>query len=436
MEQKHRLVIIGLDGMSVSQLKFVCRKFSLKNLSELVEDHNLISISSELPELSPVNWTSFYTGKGPEEHGIFGFVDIDPKSYKISISDFTKVKSPTIFDKLGQKNIISKVINLPNTYPAPPIRGVLISGFVAKDLANSVYPKVYLPMLEEIDYKLEADTIKGIKDPEYLLKEVLLCLESKQRVLDLLWPDLIWDIFILIFTETDRINHFLYPAIFDEKNPLHPICKEFFKKLDMVFGDLLDRYSHLPGPKRLMVVSDHGFCELICEVDINVILKSAGMLFLEHKPESELDASFISEKTVAFALDPGRIYLHKNGIFSRGKVNKQDYRKVINDLISLLKEVEFKGQKVFDKIYLGEELYPGSKFISTPDIVAIAKKGFDLKAKFDRDSVFGHYGRFGSHYREDVLYYDSKLSGNVKRVRDIGLEILRHFQNSIICVST
>ena len=431
MKGKHRLVIIGLDGMSVSQLRFVCKKFSLKNLSEFIKKDSLISISSELPELSPVNWTSFYTGKGPEEHGIFGFVDLDPRSYKISISDFTKVKCTTIFDKLGQKNIISKVINLPNTYPAPPIRGVLISGFVARDLANSVYPKVYLPILEEIDYKLEPDTIKGIRDPDHLLKEVFLCLESKKKVIDLLWPDLIWDVFVLIFTETDRINHFLYPAIFDEKNPLHSICKEFFKKLDQIIGDILDRFSSLPSPKRLMVVSDHGFTELITEIDINVILKSAGMFFLEHKPKSELDASFISERTVAFALDPGRIYVHKKGIYSRGRVSKEDYKKVINDLISLLKEVEFKGQKVFEKIYLCDELYPGSKFINTPDIVAISKRGFDLKAKFDRDSVFGHYGRFGTHYREDVLYYDSKLSGNIKRVRDIGIEILRHFQNFI-----
>ncbi len=82
------------------------------------------------------------------------------------------MRCKTIFHELGERNIISKVINLPNTYPAFPIRGVLISGFVAKDLLNSVFPKVYVPMLEEIDYKLEADTIKGIKDPEYLLKEV------------------------------------------------------------------------------------------------------------------------------------------------------------------------------------------------------------------------------------------------------------------------
>lgn len=60
MEQKNRLVIIGLDGMSVSQLKFVCREFSLSNLGQLVDSNYLSSIESELPELSPVNWTSFF----------------------------------------------------------------------------------------------------------------------------------------------------------------------------------------------------------------------------------------------------------------------------------------------------------------------------------------------------------------------------------------
>ncbi len=216
-----------------------------------------------------------------------------------------------------------------------------------------------------------------------------------------------------------------------KKIPFIPCVENFFKKLDGVFGEVLDRYSSLPSPKRFMMVSDHGFCELITEVDINAILKQAGMLFLEDTPTFELDASFISDKTTGFALDPGRIFIHKKGVFPE-EVDRSDYKKIVNDIIELLNAVEYNGSKVFDRIYLRDELYPGSKFINTPDIIALPKKGFDLKAKFDRESIFGCYGRFGTHFREDLVFYDSNLSGKVTRVRDVGQEILKHFQNLVV----
>jgi len=425
--RNNKLVIIGLDGMSVSQAKYVAKKFALPNLEFIVENKGCISIESEIPELSPVNWTSFFTGHGPETHGVFGFVNLDPNTYTLGISDFTRVKCKTIFDELGSYDIISRVINLPNTYPAPSIRGILISGFVALDLALSVYPREYLPYLKKIKYCLEADTSKGIKDPEYLFNEVKKTLHSRKRVLDFLWRDLAWDLFIIIFTETDRINHFFYPAIFDEKNHLHPLCMSFFKELDKVLGDILERFYGLPFPKRLMVVSDHGFCEVITEVDINVLLRQAGILVFEKRPRSEFDASIISKDSKAFALDPGRIYVHKKGLFSKGSVDKKDYKKVVEDVISCVKDLEYNGKKVFKKFFLKEEIYPGAEFEDTPDIVLIPNRGFDLKAKFDRDNIFGIYGRFGTHFGEDVLFFDSLNGSNVKKVRDIGQEILKHF---------
>ncbi len=427
MKHEKRVLVIGLDGMGLSQARFMCTEFSMPNLTELIQMQGSRSIKSELPELSPVNWTSFFTGKGPERHGVFGFVNLDPKTYDISISDFNMVRSKTIFHELGEHNFISRVINLPNTYPAPEIKGVLISGFVAPDLRYSVYPKVYIPFLRQINYQLEADTTRGIKDVEYLFEELNKTLESRKRAIDLLWPDLAWNLFIIVFTEIDRINHFLYPAIFDKTHPYHGLCRSFFERLDKVIGDLVDRYYHLPENKRLMVVADHGFCELITEVDINCALKEAGLLRLEKRANSELDGTVISNKSYCFALDPGRIYIHKKEIFSKGRVDRSEYRSVSKDIISCIKELEHKGQKVIREVLLRDDIYPGSVFNNTPDIVLVPQKGFDLKAKFNRDQIFGNYGRFGTHFAGDVLFCDSMDSSNVNRVRDIGQEILAYF---------
>lgn len=432
MAHSSKLVVIGLDGMSLSLARYVADEFSLENLGYICNQSTCRSIKSELPELSPVNWTSFFTGKGPEEHGVFGFVNLDPSTYHIYLTDFTKVKTRTIFHELSQKGIFSKVINLPNTYPAPYIKGVIISGFVAKDLINGVFPKFFVPILQDIGYRLEPDTIKGIKDPEYLIKEIFLTLDSRKRAFDLLWPDLAWDLFVFVITETDRINHFLYHAIYDRDNSLHALCKEFFQRLDKIIGDILDRYNLLPEPKRLVILADHGFCELTTEVDINVILKQAGFLKLEGKPKSELDASIISHSSLAFALDPGRIYIHRKDIYSKGRVLTQDYLKIMSDIKELLKSITYQGKKVFEKIYTKDEIYPGSKHIDTPDLLCVGNRGFDLKAKFDRDQVFGNYGRFGTHFYEDAIYFDSQNEKNVLKIRDVGKIILEHFNNIII----
>ena len=50
---------------------------------------------------------------------------------------------------------------------------------------------------------------------------------------------------------------------------------------DRFIGVFLDRYDSLPGPKRLIVVADHGFTECVTEVDLNVWLMSQGILSLK-----------------------------------------------------------------------------------------------------------------------------------------------------------
>ncbi len=81
------------------------------------------TIRAEIPELSPVNWTSFFTGSGPEKHGTFGFSRMNPNSYELSITNSEHIQCPTVFDWLDQSQLVSRVINLlirtrPNHYVA------------------------------------------------------------------------------------------------------------------------------------------------------------------------------------------------------------------------------------------------------------------------------------------------------------------------------
>ena len=135
MTARSRLCVLGLDGLSLDIANFLAPH--CPNLATITTQAG--TLRSELPELSPVNWTSFFTGKGPEKHGIYGFTSINPQTYQLFINNFTQVACPTLFDSLGQRAKISKSINLPTTFPARSLRGMMISGFVAmrsKDIRN------------------------------------------------------------------------------------------------------------------------------------------------------------------------------------------------------------------------------------------------------------------------------------------------------------
>jgi len=421
-----RLLVLGLDGLPFTLAQNLSREEKLPHLARLALSPNAHPIRAEIPELSPVNWTSFYTASGPEEHGVFGFTRIDPRSYALGFADSGAVQCPTIFDRLGERGLISKVVNLPNAYPAKPLSGMLIAGFVAPDLSRAVYPWSLAESLRQAGYVLEADTTRGAGDPEYLLSELEKTLKSRETALDMLWGDLAWDLFVFVLTETDRLMHFLFPALTRKTHPLHGACMDFLENWDRLIGQVLERYDALPEPKRLLALADHGFAELKTEVDVNAWLMREGLLRLKRAPENELDLSAISPDSQAFALDPGRIYVHTRDRFARGPLSQTQAREVQGRIRESLMHLTFEGEPVMERIFTREELYQGPCFAQAPDLVCLARPGFDLKAKWNRKEVFGFFGRTGTHSADNAFFFDT-LGAEPKRVRDVGGLVLDFF---------
>jgi len=419
---RSRLVVLGLDGLPLRLAKALSPH--LPHLARLTAQAG--SIEAELPELSPVNWTSFFTAEGPGVHGVYGFTVLDPSSYTLRIANVSDVRCPTIFDRLGERGLVSRVLNLPNMAPARALRGMLVAGFVAESLDTAVYPPFLLGPLKAAGYRVEGDTTRGAADPEYLLNQLRQSLAARRAALDLLWPDLAWDLFVCVLTETDRLFHFLYPAVERAGHPLHAACLGFLAEWDSLVGEVLARYDALPGPKRLLVLADHGFCALEQEVDVNRVLLEAGFLRLGRPAQDEWDAGVISADSRAFALDPGRVYLHRQGRFARGRVPQAEAPGLLRELKDLLLGLTWEGRRVMNRVLRGTELYQGRAAADAPDLVCVPEPGFDLKAKFDRADVFGLWGRFGMHRPEDAFFYDTGAAAPA-RVRDVGRLVLEHF---------
>lgn len=92
-------------------------------------------------------WSSIITGANPAEHGIFGFTDFAPGTYRMTFPNFASLKAPAFWERDGEGR--SVIVNVPATYPARELNGVLIAGFVALNLEKATYPQSWLPYLQD-----------------------------------------------------------------------------------------------------------------------------------------------------------------------------------------------------------------------------------------------------------------------------------------------
>jgi predicted AlkP superfamily phosphohydrolase/phosphomutase len=399
--RRKKLLVIGLDGVPYEMLAGVDRPSLLPSLNNFFAGKTS-RMSVSIPEISAVSWSSFMTGTQAGEHGIFGFVDLVPGTYQYRFPDFRDLKAKPFFDELGLKNRRSLIINLPATYPARPLPGVLISGFVALDLGKAVYPIRYLPMLQQAGYQVDVDAGKGRDRKAEFLADLHCALKIRKQVADVLWEKEEWDLFMFTVTGTDRLLHFLYDAIVDDRHEFHGDSLNFFHEVDQVAADLLERAA-AREEMETVVLSDHGFERIKSEVYLNPILKNNGFFALDTGADAGRSLGRINAKSKAFALDPSRLYIHEKGKYPRGAVDLSDHEKVRKDLKQLFESYEVQGRKAIRKVYCKEELYSGGQMAAAPDLVLLSEPGFDLKGGLEKTMETGTSHFTGMHRQDNAL---------------------------------
>ncbi len=376
----------------------------LKNFAEtgvMLNTHQLISQSifkkmhSSIPEVSSVAWSSLITGKNPGQHGIFGFTDLFPDSYKMRFPNFNDLKAPPFWDQWQGKSVI---INVPSTYPVRETNGVLISGFVSIDFEKSVYPKSLIPQLKNLDYRLDVNSQKAHSSMELFLADLDKTLEARIKAYRYLWQTQDWQTFMLVFTGTDRLMHFLWDAVEDKNHKYHNLFLEHFRKIDQAVGEIIDRST---DDDLLIMHSDHGFEKLEKDVYISYPLIQNG--FLRFKQDQDTNLNNICYGTKAFVLDPARIYLNLKGKFPCGTVEPAEAEEPLSQLESLFHSLEIDGKKVIRDIYRKEQLYSGPYLENAPDMVLIGNKGFNLKANVKAKQLVDK-GIFTGKHTQDTAF--------------------------------
>lgn len=140
--QKQKTFALGIDGACWEYLNPLLGSGKLPNLSHLINTGSRGVLRSTIPPISSVAWSSFMTGKNPDNHGI-----LDWCVKKENTNNFRPVFS---FDRTGkgfwhylsEKDFKVGVYNLPLTFPPEEINGFFISGFDSPaDAARRTYPK-------------------------------------------------------------------------------------------------------------------------------------------------------------------------------------------------------------------------------------------------------------------------------------------------------
>lgn len=156
-----RFVILGLDGMDPQIAEKMLNEGKLKNFSRLAKTGCFKRLSTTVPAISPVAWSSFQTGANPGKHNIFDFLTRDKKTYMPRLSSVDirgprrtlKIgkyqfplgkadirllrKGKPFWKTLGEHGIFSSILRVPITFPPEKFYGVLLSGMCVPDLRGT-----------------------------------------------------------------------------------------------------------------------------------------------------------------------------------------------------------------------------------------------------------------------------------------------------------
>ncbi|MFW6266652.1 MAG: alkaline phosphatase family protein [Halanaerobiales bacterium] len=424
-----KLIVVGLDGVPYTFMKRLIDEGKIPNFAELTDRGGFKRMNSVLPTISSVAWSTFMTGEDAAGHNIFGFIDRRANPFKLYVPTSGYLKAPTIWDKLGEKNKRSIVLNVPVTYPPKEVNGILVSGFLATDINKAVYPDSYVQKLKDLDYIIDVDPWQARESKDEFLDELNRALENRFQTMFEFMEDEPWDYFQCHIMETDRINHFYWGDMKEGDPRYEEAFYSFYEKIDGYLGELKNK---IDDNTELIILSDHGFCRVEKEVELNHWLKEEGYLkYDKNEIESVAD---MSADTKAYSLLPGRIFINLSGREEKGTVDKSEYNKLRKELKEKLLKLEDtkNDRKIIREVYFREDIYDGPYLERAADLIAVPERGYDLKASANPDKLLQEGFIQGMHTYDDAFVFTGEgeiVDGleEVEEIRDVHHLIMDYY---------
>ena len=477
-----RVFVVGLDGGTFDLIRPWVNQGVLPTFKRLMEEGTSEDLTVELPPGTAPNWPSFMTGKNPGKHGVIYWFSRHRGSWTWSMINSHSIKEKTIWEIVASHGKKFVSINVPVTYPPRFVGGLMVTGLLTPPSAKIF---TYPPELqEEIDsqvgrYKIYPDEIYREGQEEAFLASLMETLDIRFRTSRYLMDRYPWDLFMIVYSETDAIQHAFWKLI-DPKHPKYDeeLARRYgrgilqvYQKIDQYLGEYL---KVLGEGTTLLLMSDHGAGPFYKKFYTNNWLRSLGLLTLKKTPwsrfkywsfrhgftmqnvyrlllrtgaakyrrrldknesaESLLRKCFLSyrdidwERTKAFAFGGlGQIYL------SAENLPRDEYEGLREAIIHEIGNVEIpEGGPFVEKVFRKEDLYSGPNMAILPDIVLKPVAGYLDPGDFEffSNKIFDEgVGASGSH-RQNGLFLiwgdrvKSRAAMEIPRILDLAPTVL------------
>ena len=368
---KPRLLIIGLDGADPSLVfdRFATR---MPCISRLAKAGRYGPLRSTEPPITMPAWVSMFTGLDPGELGLYGFRNRAGYDYRpLALSQPPgPVEAPRVWDTLAASGLTCHVLGVPGTYPPWPIRGRMVSGFLAPDRsAPFVWPRSYRAELDRLagpgGYLLDAQGYRDLA-PEALAEQVTEMTRRRFRVAQAWAAEPDWDLMAMVEMGPDRMHHGLWrfsdPAhrLYRPGNAHEQALPDYYAFLDKQIEGLVAAAGEQTA---ILVVSDHGARAMQGAFAVNQWLIEQGDLVLNESPTQPgpLDPARVDwGRTRAWGEGgyAARIMLNRIGREALGTIPADGVETYLADLIERLTATEDEnGQALGTRVLRPDQCY-------------------------------------------------------------------------------
>ena len=292
---RSKTVVIGLDGADWRVLNPLMAAGKMPTLAKLVAEGASGELRSTIRPESSVAWSTFATGVNPGKHGVFGFMrPDDDRPGRFEIANGATIQAPRFWDLLAEAGLRSGLLHLPFTYPVRPLNGFCVSGMMTPATsADFVYPPALRDRLLEHFPEPLFDIGEEADRPEVLLQAGIDFTRFQVELARFLLDQIEVDLFCVVLTAIDRIQHFAWPAAFplaDGDDPITAVAAmpkglvDFYVAVDQAIAALIEM---MPAGTITFLASDHGFNGVGRKFYVNKWLVENGYLVLKQRGESQ-----------------------------------------------------------------------------------------------------------------------------------------------------
>lgn len=274
----NKVVVIGLDGATFDIIDPLIAEGKLPNLNRIFTKGVKARLHSSIPPISAPAWASFLTGKNPGKHGLLGFQFYNLKKYNCvdqAIVSSNSYEHSTILDILTENDKRSISFQVPVTYPAWPINGLMVAGYPTPDQTRAfTYPESYAKKLGKL-YEDKSDQIAS-GEKENKIEKYKTGIHRVHKCIVGLIKEENYDFFVFVTNITDWVQHKYWKDQFESTNGNHRYIDKIYEELDDKIGEILDAVNE---NTTVIVMSDHGAGKRPDKFfNINYLLRQKGFL--------------------------------------------------------------------------------------------------------------------------------------------------------------